>query len=111
MIISSSILNCYIIFEKIFSYLPFEGYEGQEHDILITEMAHDKVSLVGHTKSYHQVLVKGNPDDLMGKRVKVRVTATTKHSMIADIIGEPREVAISRNYQIEKGPDFIKFIY
>ena len=71
-------------------------------------MAHDKVSLVGHTKSYHQVLVKGNPDDLMGKRVKVRVTATTKHSMIADIIGEPREVAISRNYQIEKGPDFIK---
>ena len=96
---------------KFFSYLPFEGYEGQEHDILITEMAHDKVSLVGHTKSYHQVLVKGNPDDLMGKRVKVRVTATTKHSMIADIIGEPREVAISRNYQIEKGPDFIKFIY
>lgn len=65
-------------------------------------MAHDKVSLVGHTKAYHQVLIKGDSDQLMGKRVPVRITKTTKHSMLAEIIGPPRNVATSPNHQVLK---------
>ena len=63
-------------------------------------MAHDKVSLVGHTKSYHQVLIKGDPDKYMGKRIRVKITETTKHAMKAQIIGEPTEVATADNLQI-----------
>ena len=69
---------------------------------MITEMAHDKVSLVGHTKSYHQILVKGNPDELMGKRVDVVVEQTTKHSMLGRVVSEPKSVAIAANLQILK---------
>ncbi|CBY38208.1 unnamed protein product, partial [Oikopleura dioica] len=84
------------------SYLPFEGREGERHSVLITEMAHDKVSLVGHTKSYHQILVKGNPDELMGKRVDVVVYQTTKHSMLGRIVSVAKSVAIAENLQIMK---------
>ena len=65
-------------------------------------MAHDKVSLVGHTKSYHQILVKGNTDELMGKRVDVVVYETTKHSMLGRIVSDPKTVAIAQNQQIMK---------
>jgi len=65
-------------------------------------MAHDKVSLVGHTKSYHQILVKGNPDELMGKRVDVVVYQTTKHSMLGRIVSVAKSVAIAENLQIMK---------
>lgn len=82
--------------------MPFEGRKGERHSVLITEMAHDKVSLVGHTKSYHQILVKGNSDELMGKRVDVVVTETTKHSMLGEIVSEPKTVAIAKNLQILK---------
>lgn len=63
-------------------------------------MAHDKVSLVGHTKSYHQILIKGDPDELLGKRVKVKVTGTTKHSMLGKVISPPQIVATSPNRQV-----------
>ena len=65
--------------------MPFEGEVGKEYSVLITEMAHDGISLVGHNKSYDQILIKGSVDKLMGKRVTVRVTATTKHSMLGEV--------------------------
>ena len=74
--------------------MPFEGEIGKEYSVLITEMAHDGVSLVGHNKSYDQILIKGSVDKLMGKRVTVRVTATTKHSML----GEARVLIILAFY-------------
>ena len=56
----------------LFSYIPFENEEGKEYSVLITEMAHDRVSLVGHNKNYDQIIIKGNVDALMGKRATVR---------------------------------------
>ena len=39
--------------------MPFDGEEGNEYSVLITEMAHDGVSMVGHNDSYDQILIKG----------------------------------------------------
>jgi len=88
--------------ELFHSYMPFEGEIGKEYSVLITEMAHDGVSLVGHNKSYDQILIKGSVDKLMGKRVTVRVTATTKHSMLGEVIDEPINPALGVNHQIER---------
>ncbi|CAG0898813.1 unnamed protein product [Cyprideis torosa] len=67
------------------SYSTFQGMEGTEHEILITEMAHDKKSLVGHNKSYQQMLVPWEPG-LMGKKVWVRVVETDKFHVKARLI-------------------------
>ena len=82
--------------------MPFEGEIGNEYSVLITEMAHDGVSLVGHNKYYDQVLIKGNVDNLMGTRVRVRITQVTKHSMIGEVISDPVNPAISVNEQLER---------
>lgn len=82
--------------------MPFEGEVGNEYSVLITEMAHDGISLVGHNKYYDQILIRGNVDVLMGKRVDVRITSVTKHSMLAEVIGEPVNPALSVNRQVER---------
>ena len=82
--------------------MPFEGEIGNEYSVLITEMAHDGVSLVGHNKFYDQVLIRGNVDELMGKRVDVRITSVTKHSMLSEVISEPVNPALSVNRQLER---------
>ena len=63
-------------------------------------MAHDGVSLVGHNKSYDQIIIKGNVDKLMGRRVTVRITGVTKHSMFGDVISEPIDPSIAVNRQL-----------
>jgi len=88
--------------ELFHSYMPFEGEIGNEYSVLITEMAHDGVSLVGHNKFYDQVLIRGNVDELMGKRVDVRITSVTKHSMLSEVISEPVNPALSVNRQLER---------
>lgn len=54
-------------------------------DVLVTEIASDKVHYVAHNKSYDQVLVPGMKE-LMGKMVKVRVVETGKHYLKAEVI-------------------------
>jgi len=88
--------------ELFHSYMPFEGEIGNEYSVLVTEMAHDGVSLVGHNKFYDQVLIRGNVDELMGKRVDVRITSVTKHSMLSEVIGKPVNPALSVNRQLER---------
>ena len=63
-------------------------------------MAHDGVSLVGHNKCYDQIIIKGNVDKLMGRRVTVRITGVTKHSMFGDVISEPVDPSIAVNHQL-----------
>ena len=82
------------------SYVPFVGEEGKEYSVLITEMAHDGVSLVGHNKCYDQIIIKGNVDKLMGRRVTVRITGVTKHSMFGEVISEPVDPSIAMNHQL-----------
>ena len=86
--------------EKNFSYVPFIGEEGKEYSVLITEMAHDGVSLVGHNKCYDQIIIKGNVDKLMGRRVTVKITGVTKHSMFGQVISEPIDPSIAVNHQL-----------
>ena len=63
-------------------------------------MAHDGVSLVGHNKCYDQIIIKGNVDKLMGRRVTVRITGVTKHSMFGEVISEPVDPSIAVNHQL-----------
>lgn len=82
------------------SYVPFGGEVDKEYSVLITEMAHDGVSLVGHNKCYDQIIIKGNVDKLMGRRVTVRITGVTKHSMFGEVISEPIDPSIAVNHQL-----------
>ena len=57
--------------------------------VLITEIAHDKLHHVGHNKSYQQVLVDehrvvglGSGESLMGKWVDVTIESVGKFSMV-----------------------------
>ena len=48
--------------------------------MLVTDVAHDGVSLVGHNKFYHQVLLQPEQGiTLMGKTVTVEITEAGKH--------------------------------
>ena len=48
--------------------------------MLVTDVAHDGVSLVGHNKFYHQVLLQPEQGvSLMGKTVTVEITECGKH--------------------------------
>ena len=63
------------------SYRPYEHQLGKVQKILITEIAHDGESLVGHNKFYEQVLLKeeGGSEKLMGKMVTVKVIETGQY--------------------------------
>ncbi|KAK3909552.1 Threonylcarbamoyladenosine tRNA methylthiotransferase [Frankliniella fusca] len=65
------------------SYEPYTHKLGEVQDILVTEISHDKKHYVGHNKFYEQVLVP-QVTEMLGKMVKVKITATQKHCMIAE---------------------------
>jgi len=71
---------------------------GEVQEILVTELAHDRTSLVGHNKYYHQVLVseecqKNYDHSLMGRLLRVQITEATKHSLKCRVIRDisPKE--------------------
>lgn len=73
---------------KLFeSYTTRDHYLGSIQSILVTEIAHDGVHYVGHTKSYDQVLVEMDPL-LMGRKFDVRITETNKHFIRGEVIRE-----------------------
>lgn len=53
---------------------------GEVHDVLVCEVATDKIHFVGHNKCYEQILVPADPA-VMGKFVKVRITEVSKFHM------------------------------
>lgn len=70
--------------ELFHSYQPYEHKIGEVHEILVTEISHDKKHYVGHNKFYEQVLIPMRKL-YMGKLVKVKIIGATKFSMS----GEP----------------------
>ena len=69
------------------SYEPYTGREGSVYRVLVTDVSHDGRFLVGHNDCYEQVLVPKD-DDLMGKLVTVRVTETSKFSMVGKLVSD-----------------------
>uniref|UniRef100_A0A8R1I5M8 tRNA-t(6)A37 methylthiotransferase n=1 Tax=Caenorhabditis japonica TaxID=281687 RepID=A0A8R1I5M8_CAEJA len=55
---------------------------GEVHNVIVTEIAADKLHAVGHNKCYEQILVPLEHCK-MGEWIEVRVTSVTKFSMIA----------------------------
>ncbi|XP_067634076.1 threonylcarbamoyladenosine tRNA methylthiotransferase [Eurosta solidaginis] len=70
------------------SYSPYDERRiGEQYTVLVTEISHDKLHYVGHNKSYEQVLLPMR-ENLLGTAVRVRITASGKFSMNAEIIDE-----------------------
>lgn len=89
------------------AYAPLEG---TVHLVSIVEKAADKVHLVGHTRSYAQILIAG-PHALIGTMVYVRVTKATRWSAFGDLLDLPlsRDITegvedFSANFLAEKAP-------
>ena len=56
------------------------------HDCLVTEVAHDGVSLVAHTKGYVQVLLPQGEPAWMGSELRVRITETSKFYVRGEVL-------------------------
>lgn len=76
--------------DLFYSYEPYKGREGQIYMVLVTEVSYDKLHYVGHNKSYEQVLLPMR-ENLLGTSVRVRITATSKFSMMGVILDEERD--------------------
>ncbi|EDV90416.1 GH23519 [Drosophila grimshawi] len=76
--------------DLFYSYEPYAGREGQLYTVLVTEISHDKLHYVGHNKSYEQVLLPMRKN-LLGTRVRVRITSSSKFSMMGEILDEEQE--------------------
>jgi len=81
---------------------PYDNREGQIYSVLVTETSHDGNYFVAHNEFYEQVLVPKNPE-LMGKMFKVRITSTSKFSMIGELIDESQVFRPSPAEPLEQG--------
>lgn len=69
------------------SYEPYGHEIGEEQDVLVTEVAHDKKHYVAHNQYYEQVLVPMN-EKYMGKMMRVKIVSATKHSMVGELLND-----------------------
>lgn len=69
------------------SYEPYSGKLGEIYTVLVTEISHDKKHYVGHNKFYEQILLPMK-EDLLGKAVRVKITGTSKFSMMGEILDD-----------------------
>ena len=87
------------------SYLPWTKLEGQKMKVWITDIAADGISLVGHTKSYSQILLPGgdeNVEKYMGKSAHVKVISSSRWSCKAEIIEDESEFAEIQTTNLHK---------
>lgn len=70
------------------SFTPYVGMEGRIERVWITDTAADGIHLVGHTKSYVQVLIMA-PDSMLGTSVDVKITSVGRWSVFGDIVSTP----------------------
>ncbi|KAK4876706.1 hypothetical protein RN001_009212 [Aquatica leii] len=70
--------------DLFYTYEPYNHKLGEEQEVLVTEISHDKNHYVGHNKFYEQVLIPLE-EKYLGKLVKVRIINASKFSMT----GEP----------------------
>ncbi|XP_057830863.1 uncharacterized protein LOC131041701 isoform X1 [Cryptomeria japonica] len=73
------------------SFMPYTGMEGRIERIWITDTAADGIHLVGHTKSYVQVLVMA-PDSMLGTSVDVKIASVGRWSVFGNIVGKPYQI-------------------
>ncbi|KAG5679570.1 hypothetical protein PVAND_009130 [Polypedilum vanderplanki] len=73
--------------DLFYSYEPYSGRVGNEYEVLVTEISHDKQHYVAHNKFYEQILLPLR-ENLLGKSLKVRIISSTKFSMAAEIIDD-----------------------
>uniref|UniRef100_A0A914EF09 tRNA-t(6)A37 methylthiotransferase n=1 Tax=Acrobeloides nanus TaxID=290746 RepID=A0A914EF09_9BILA len=73
------------LFHSYRRYKP--DYIGREFDVLICEKATDGLHFVGHNKSYEHILVPSS-ENLMGKRVRVRITEVSKFYMKSIVVSK-----------------------
>lgn len=78
------------------SYQTFDNFVGKVLPVLITEMATDGVHMVGHTKSYVQVLLPNVPE-LMGRMVTVHILSATKFSLQGEVVQADTPIEVSLN--------------
>ena len=93
------------------SYLPWTKLEGQKMKVWITDIAADGISLVGHTKSYSQILLPGgdeNVEKYMGKSAHVKVISSSRWSCKAEIIEDESEVAEIQTTNLHKRIALVK---
>ena len=84
------------------SYHPYEGREGEEYDVLVTDTSHDGAYFVGHNERYEQVLVP-KEEVLMGKIFKVRIVSTSKFSMVGELVKSGSVVRPAPRAALTKG--------
>ena len=72
------------------TYSLYDHLVGTTHSFWLTETAHDKHSLVGHTKTFVQVLVKPDTCNL-GDYVTVQISRATKYSVFADVVAVDKD--------------------
>jgi len=71
------------------SYMPHGALLGSEQRVWVTDIAKDGTSLVGHTKSYVQVLLPGGAEQrarLMGKSATVRIKSTHRWYLVGEVL-------------------------
>lgn len=67
------------------SYTTYDDLIGSRHWISLLEVAHDKHHLVGHSKTFAQILVDPLEANL-GDYVEVEVVSTTKYSVVGKVL-------------------------
>ncbi|XVE55025.1 hypothetical protein DITRI_Ditri03aG0128000 [Diplodiscus trichospermus] len=67
------------------AFTPYNGMEGRVERIWITEIATDRIHLVGHTKGYVQVLIIA-PESMLGTSALVKITSVGRWSVLGEVI-------------------------
>ncbi|CAN0890091.1 Threonylcarbamoyladenosine tRNA methylthiotransferase [Linum grandiflorum] len=67
------------------AFTPYNGMEGRIERVWITDIATDRVHLVGHTKTYVQVLIVGT-ESMLGTSAMVKITSVGRWSVFGEII-------------------------
>ncbi|CAH1155647.1 unnamed protein product [Phaedon cochleariae] len=86
--------------ELFHSYQPYDHKLGDVHEVLATEISHDKKHYVAHNEYYQQVLIPMR-EEYMGKLIKVKIISATKFCMIGEPLDEIRMPGL--NHFLEKG--------
>lgn len=76
------------------SFNPYSGMEGKVERVWVTDVASDGVHLVGHTKSYVQVLLPDEPG-LTGSSVDAKITTVQRWSVMGEVM-KPTKITMKK---------------
>ncbi|KAL2653651.1 hypothetical protein R1flu_021779 [Riccia fluitans] len=67
------------------TFTPYQGMEGQTERVWVTDVAPDGVHLVGHTKTYVQVLLPSS-EVVLGSCIDVKITSVGRWSVMGKAV-------------------------